>query len=263
MAVRIDYTYMRKQKRLHFFLRPFASIPIIIMLNLIGLSGILNPTSSLAKNTFELLNPDYSGTTTTISELPEHPEATLENTTKYAVIKTVPALIILPYLIFLSILVLDACVLFIVPTYISVPLDLFVLFKGQYPPWMYHYIINLITVSIRYKLYVFGISDTYPSFSNSDPNLQLQLPSWKIPSSRFLPIFRKILVAPSIIFFLCANALWLVIFLPVWLYIILSGTKPRWFHNYTILLTQWLIKIIFYAICYTNDEYPHAQNKNC
>jgi len=285
-----DYTYNRHKKRWSLLLRPILVLPIIVLLSYMGVSGstyfwqnidrtkitnsiseAYNPitpdatsmrddtTTIAATNTQTSSESDNTEVTTVVNI--EHastlttPPTPLQNIISYSTICGGLYLLLWCYIVF------DASLTMLIPLFLSIPIDFMIIFRKNYPEWMYTTAQHYIKVILSFKLYVFGISDQYPSLAPKGPELTIDLPEWTEPVSRWIPIIRRIILLPNILAFLFFNSLWFVLYIFIWIWMVISGTMPLWFHNWTIGLLRWQLRIICYSNVYTSNTYPPFSTK--
>lgn len=284
-----DYNYRAKRSRLRMLARPFAAVPFILLLNLSGISGIFSASQKLLN--MNMLSPSQEAPVSEINNYeteqsnPSNPTAhtsaqkkedtasrtesiehkawslptkvTSDEPWGWSRIKvSIGLLVLLPYSLLLFLFVLDASIMFFTPSFLSLPLDALILCRRSYPEWMHYCIIKMLRIVLHYKLYIFSIADRYPSFSNEDPEMTLTIPPYSPPSSRWLPITRRIAVFPNLLVLLAINIIWLVIYVPMWVYCCTTGTMPHWYHLWTVGILRWSLRITCYAGSYLSNQYP-------
>lgn len=274
----------QKKSRLKVLFRPISALPFAIILSLLGTISIFTLFTPLGTKVIEEIKQSYSTNATndtiTYKTPPEENITRIQDSTtqstpldktdlqeaqKTSNWKTLAALYAfafgLPYYLFLMLMAVDAFFRFFIPLSIALPLDLLILFQRSYPIWIYPFITNIITIVLRYKLYVFSITDTYPSFTHSDPKLTLILPEWKEPKSRYMPITRRISTLPHIIIVSLLETCLLIIYTPLWIFSVITGRLPLWYQNMVMGLLRWSLRVHCYSVAYISNQYPPFSTK--
>lgn len=288
--VLFNYTYNRHKKRWSLLLRPILVLPIIILLSCMGVSNSSNlwqltDMTTITNSISEIYNPitpdatsmrddttTVAATNTKTSSESDTTEVTTIINIEHASTLTTPltplqniisysTLCGTLYLLLWYFIVFDASITMLIPLFLAVPIDFMIVFRKNYPEWMYTTAQYYIKAILSFKLYVFGISDQYPSLTPKNPELTIDLPGWTEPVSRWIPIVRRIILLPNIIMLLFINALWFTFYIFIWIWMIISGTMPLWFHDWTIGLMRWALRIICYSNVYTSNTYPPFSTK--
>lgn len=291
-----NYAYTRKKSRWKALIRPIAAIPLVFAFNMLGMLSLFQGnylshlTQSLSFNTqktpsqiTETNNINVTSITneqlvvaskTNINLIQNKPpvspkqdkvtQASASGTGIMEPIKylhSILLLILLPYSLLFTMLVVDACIMGFIPLYAATLIDLSSLLRKTYPHWLYTFLTHVLTFSLRYKLYLFLISDKYPNPSSEDPCLTLQLPQWKPTISRWSCIVRRLLIIPHIALLVLIELLWLFTSIPVWLWCVATARLPLWYHNWTLGIIRWTLRISCYAVLYASNSYPKFSTK--
>jgi hypothetical protein len=134
-----------------------------------------------------------------------------------------------------------------------------VLFVGRYPNWGFQLNAGYVRWSMRIALYIYGITDAYPSFSMDAPgDLYIERPE---SSSRFFAIpligalVKGILLIPHIIILYVLAFAVALCQLVIWIPVLFTGQYPGWAFSLVAGTTLWAMRLYSYGLGLT-DRYP-------
>ena len=266
--IQLNYTYNAKKNRLKLFFRPLLILPIVFILNFFGFYNMLNITFESINDFLyngELFHKDPEVTTVIHKDVHQKMityEATL-NAPQAVVAKGMSRMVaavvlgpMLASLVFILVLIVDGWLMFLASIHCIIPLDLLIIIPNSYPIWMYNFMKELVVVILKYKMYLFSITDVYPSFYAVDSNLSLELPVLPESLPRWTPLTRRFLIIPHVMKLIILEILWLIVYPFIWLWMIVTGHMPYWFHVWTMAMLKWSLYISCYAILYNTNLYP-------
>jgi hypothetical protein len=166
------------------------------------------------------------------------------------------------YLAFAGFMTLMAAGCYYAPLFAGSSIWFFIMITGNYPEWFYATVSKYTRYVTSYKLYYFGISDHYPSFYADDPALELELSPWDNQPKSFLsPLLRFINTIPHMIALIFIGMIWYFVYNLVWIWMILTGKMPAFFHRFTVGLIRWNLRLLAYNNLYTTKNYPPFSTK--
>jgi hypothetical protein len=134
-----------------------------------------------------------------------------------------------------------------------------VLFVGRYPSWGFQLNAGYVRWSTRIALYIYGITDAYPSFSMDAPgDLYIERPE---SSSRFFAIpligalVKGILLIPHIVILYVLAFAVALCQLVIWIPVLFTGQYPGWAFSLVAGTTLWAMRLYSYGLGLT-DRYP-------
>jgi Domain of unknown function (DUF4389) len=134
-----------------------------------------------------------------------------------------------------------------------------VLFVGRYPDWGFGLNAGYVRWSARLGLYLYGITDAYPSFNMQAPgDIYIARPE---SSSRFfaIPIIgafvKGILLIPHVIILYVLAFIVALCQLVIWIPVLLTGQYPDWAFSLVAGTTLWGVRVYAYGLGLT-DRYP-------
>ena len=141
--------------------------------------------------------------------------------------------------------------------FLVLPTLLAIVFTGKYPSYVLNFNHALLELQTRLNAYVLLLTDDYPSIERN-PKIAVILPDVDGGKklSRFLQIFKLILVIPLVIVgFIYAVGAVFVTFV-AWITTWSTGTYPRWALDFILGTISFWNRIYGYALLMVTDEYP-------
>jgi hypothetical protein len=133
---------------------------------------------------------------------------------------------------------------------------LMLVFRQKYPRWWFDFGVELARFSARVGAYMFLLTDTYPSTTETQSvHLEVDYPEAE-RLNRWLPLVKWLLAIPHYIalFFLWIGAVLAVI--AAWFAIVFTGRYPRRIFDYVEGVLRWHNRVIGYTFILVTDEYP-------
>jgi hypothetical protein len=134
-----------------------------------------------------------------------------------------------------------------------------VLFTGRYPDWAFSLNAGYLRWTARVTLYLYGITDEYPSFSFDAPgDLYITRPesSSRFFAIPFIGIFVKgIILIPHFIVLYVLGIVVGLCQLVTWIPVLFTGEYPTWAFPLVTGTTLWAMRVYAYGLGLT-DAYP-------
>jgi hypothetical protein len=134
-----------------------------------------------------------------------------------------------------------------------------VLFTGHYPDWAFGLVAGDLRWTTRVTLYLYGVTDQYPSFSMDAPgDMYIARPQ---SSSRFFAIpfigvfVKGIILIPHFIVLYVLSIVVALCQLVVWIPVLFTGQYPSWAFPLVTGTTLWAMRVYAYLLGLT-DSYP-------
>ena len=134
---------------------------------------------------------------------------------------------------------------------------LMILFRKQFPHWLFHHQLELARLDARIGVYLTFLTDEYPSSDAPQSiHLDMQYPDDDARLRRFLPLFKWFLATPHYFVLLVLFAIAIPIVAIAWVAILITGRYPRWLFNYIVGTMRWALRVTAYAVFLVTDRYP-------
>ena len=140
---------------------------------------------------------------------------------------------------------------------LSLAVALMILFREKYPKWWFDWNLALSKFWLRIAAYGLLMRDEYPS-TDDDQAIQVDIPypDVKKDLTRWMPLFKWILVIPHLIVLLLILIAVVVCSVFAWFSILFTGRYPKGIFDFVEGFLRWSLRVNAYVFLLTTDEYP-------
>ncbi len=255
--VSVHIPYQKNHRRWSVLLRPILMIPIIVvMLFMIIPNQYINLDSlSAFTQSDEVFQYNYNErVSNTKVETFVLYDAYIDVANNYQYSEVIGVgVLLLTYLLIIPLISFSLWHLYVVNFCVGLTL----LFRKKYPDWWFNWNQNLQSFVLRIYCYALFITDKYPSLEEAESDIKLRLPNPKEENlSRFMPIFKWILIIPYMIVYLVC-LLGALLLVPIsFLCILITGKLPHAIYWYQMSVIKFYLRIVSYAVLLTTDKFP-------
>lgn len=132
-----------------------------------------------------------------------------------------------------------------------------IVIRRRYPRWWFDFAHELTRFSARVGVYLFGLSDRYPSTVEQQAvRLDITYPDVPNDLNRWLPLVKWLLAIPHYLVLALLIVVGLLAALVGWFGVLITGRYPRPIFDYLVGVGRWSLRVNAYAFLLVTDQYP-------